>query len=408
MPFELSIALRYLVARRKQAFISVISFISALGVAVGVMAVVIALAMMTGLQDELRDRILGANPHVFVSKIGGISDYRPEIERLRQVPHVDGAAPEILGQGLVSSGRTTMPISIKGIDPKLELSVTDIATAMTQGSLDALVPAPGSDERPGIVLGKDLAVSLGVTIGDTVEILTVEGILTPTGRLPVGRPRRVVGIFNLGFYEYDSTFGFVSLADAMRLFAKDRIDFVQLRVDNIYRAPDVARDITARLGDQYVSQDWTTMYKSLFSALSLEKIAVSLAVGLIVLVAALNIVASLILMVMEKHRDIAILKTMGANARSVMFIFIMQGLIIGIIGTSVGALAGYAVSTIADRYQLVHVAIDVYQVSHLPFKVLAGDFTIVVAAAIVICLVATIYPSRRAARLDPAQALRYE
>jgi len=408
MPFELSIALRYLVAKRKQAFISVISFISALGVAVGVMAVIVALAMMTGLQSELRDRILGANPHVFVSKIGGIGDYRPEIERLRQVPHVDGAAPEVLGQGLISSARTTMPITIKGIDPKLELTVTDIAAAMKSGSLDALSPETDPGERPGIVLGKDLATSLTVAVGDTVEILTVEGLLTPAGRRPIPRPRRVVGIFDLGFYEYDSTFGFVALNDAMRLFAKDRIDFVQLRVDNIYRAPEVARDVTARLGDQYVPQDWTTMYKSLFSALALEKVAVSLAVGLIVLVAALNIVASLILLVMEKHRDIAILKTMGANARSVMVIFIAQGLIIGVIGTTVGAAAGYALSTIADRYKLIHVAVDVYQVSHLPFKILAGDFTIVVAAAILICLVATIYPSRRAARLDPAQALRYE
>jgi lipoprotein-releasing system permease protein len=277
---------------------------------------------------------------------------------------------------------------------------------MQSGSLDAL--ANRGDAVPGIVLGQDLANSLGVAVGDSVQILTLEGVLTPMGNRPLPRRRQVVGLFKLGYYEFDSTYAFVALQDAMRLFDKPQVDFVQLRVDDVYRAPKVAADVKERLGDQYWTEDWTVMNKSLFSALTLEKIAVSLAIGLIVLVAALNIVATLILLVMEKHRDVAILKTMGAGARSVTAIFMVQGLIIGLIGTAVGATLGYTLSYVFDRYQLIRIPIDVYQVSHLPFTVLPRDFAIVIGVAVVICFVATIHPSRQAARLDPAQALRYE
>ncbi len=406
VPFEFHIALRYLLAKRKQAFISVISLISTLGVAVGVMAVVIALAVMTGLQQELRDRILGSNPHVYLSKVGGIDDYHAEVARVRQLPHVVGAAPDVLGRGLLSAGGGTEPVQIKGVDPELEPSVTDVKTAMQSGSLDALTAR--GDDIAGIVVGIDLAKSLGVAVGDSVTVLTLEGVLTPLGNRPLPRRRRVVGVFKLGLYEFDSTYAFVSLQDAMRLFDKQQIDYIQLRVDDVITAPRVAAAVKASLGDQYFTEDWTMMNKSLFSALTLEKIAVSLAVGLIVLVAALNIIASLILLVMEKHRDIAILKTMGASARSVTVIFMVQGLLIGIVGTTVGAAAGYALSFVFDRYKIISMPIDVYQVSHLPFTVLPRDFILVVAVAILICFVATIYPSRQAARLDPAQALRYE
>src|SRR5712671_7432188 len=357
VPFELHVALRYLLAKRKQAFISVISLISTVGVAVGVMAVVIALAVMTGLQQELRDRILGSNPHVYVSKVGGIDDYHAEVARLRQMPRVIGAAPDVIGQGLIFAGGSTMPVSIKGVDPALEPSVTDVKTAMQSGSLDALTTR--GDDVPGIVLGKDLAASLHVMVGDSVQVLTLEGVLTPMGNRPLPRRRRVVGLFKLGLYEFDSTYAFVSLQDAMRLFDKRQVDFIQLRVDDITKAPQVAATVTKQLGDQYLTEDWTVMNKSLFSALTLEKIAVSLAVGLIVLVAALNIVATLILLVMEKHRDVAILKTMGTSARSVTVIFVLQGLIIGLVGTAVGASGGYALSTVLTRYRLIRVPADV-------------------------------------------------
>ena len=409
MPFELHIALRYLLAKRKQAFISVISLISTLGVTIGVMAVVIALAIMTGLQQELRDRILGSNAHVYVVKAGGITDYHAEVKKLMGLPHVLGAAPTILGQGLIT-GRSSAPIQVKGIDPLLEAQVTEVARAIKEGSLSGLLPSSGADAGTpdGIVLGKDLAASIGVAVGDSVSVLSPQGTLTPfAGMLPGRRRFRVVGLFSLGFYEFDASYGFVSLDAAGQLFKKKTPDYIQLRVDDIYDAPRIAKAIPTQLGADYLANDWSAMNGSLFSALRLEKIAVSLSVGLIVMVAALNIVASLILLVMEKNRDIAILKTMGASARSITIIFMMQGLIIGLVGTTAGASAGWLLSYVFDRYQLIRVSVDVYQISHLPFTVLPRDFAFVIAVAVLICFVATIYPSRQAARLDPATALRY-
>jgi lipoprotein-releasing system permease protein len=422
VPFELHVALRYLLAKRKQAFISVISFISTLGVTVGVMALVIALALMTGLQNELRDRIVGSNPHVYVWNTKGIVDYHAEADKLRQLPHVVGASPAILGQGLISASSETQPLMVKGIDPVLEQEVTDIKGAMVSGSIAALTPPAvtgdtGSGDsveskgRDGILIGKDLATKIGVEVGDTVSVLTPQELLTPNGlTLRPARLLRVAGIFSLGLYEFDSTYGYVTIDVAKRLFGKDEVsaDLIQLRVDDLARAPEVARAVADRFGSDYAAEDWSVMNKSLFTALSLERIAVSLAIGLIVMVAALNIVASLVLLVMEKHRDIAILKTMGASAKSVTAIFMMQGLIIGIVGTTVGAAAGYAASYLLDRYKIVRVPVDVYQVSYVPFTVLPLDFILVIVAAVVVCFVATIYPSRQAAKLDPAQALRYE
>ncbi len=406
-PFELQIALRYLLAKRKQAFISVISLISILGVTVGVMALVIALALMTGLQQELRDRILGSNAHVYVWKQGGILDYRAEAQKLRGLPRVVGAAPAILGKALITAARAEDFITVKGIDPAMEPGVTDIGHAMLRGALGDL-DAPGPDGVGGILLGKDLAAQLGVAVGDSVSLLTPQGTLSPMGMIPRTRRLRVAGIFNLGLFEFDSTYGFVSLDVAKRLLDKDQVDFIQLRVDDIYRAPQIARGVSDTLGPKYLTQDWAEMNRSLFSALWLEKMAISITIGLIVMVAALNIVASLILLVMEKHRDIAILKTMGASARSITAVFMAQGLIIGVTGTAVGAGGGYVLSYILDRYKLIRVPVDVYQVSHVPFTVLPLDFALVVIAAVLVCFLATIYPSRQAAKLDPAQALRYE
>jgi len=408
IPFELHIALRYLLAKRKQAFISVISMISTLGVIVGVMAVIIALALMTGLQQELRDRILGSQAHVYVQKVGGLGDYRAEVDGLLKIRHVTGAAPAILGKALITAASAESFITIKGIEPSLELGVTEVSRAMTKGSIEALTAPRGHDEPDSIVLGKEVASQLRVDVGDSVTLLTQQGTLTPFGMSPRLRRFRVAGIFSLGFFEFD-TYGLLALDVAKRLFDKDAVDLIQLRVDDIWIAPQVAGSINETLGSSYLAQDWRDLNKSLFSALWLEKVAVSLAIGLIVMVAALNIVASLILLVMEKHRDIAILKTMGASAKSVTIIFMLQGLIIGTIGTVTGATAGYLISHVLDRYKVIHASIDVYQVSYMPFRVvLFPDFTLVVIMAVIICFVATLYPSRQAARLDPAQALRYE
>src|SRR5581483_5489473 len=256
VPFELHIALRYLLAKRKQAFISVISLISTLGVVVGVMALVIALALMTGLQGELRSRILGSNAHVYVWKQGGIADYHAEVQKLKSLPHVLGAAPAILGKGLMAAGGRQEPIQIKGIDPVLEPDVTDIKSALQKGSLDDLEAGP--DRPAGVLLGKDLASTLGVDVGDSVYLLTLEGTLSPMGMLPGRRPLRVAGTFSLGLYEFDSTYGFVSLAAAERLFAKDTPDYIQLRVDDFLQAPAIARSISNQFGKEYIGTDWSS------------------------------------------------------------------------------------------------------------------------------------------------------
>jgi lipoprotein-releasing system permease protein len=408
LPFEIFVAFRYLIARRKQAFISLISFISGLGVMVGVMALLIALALMTGLQAELRDRLVGSTAHVYVFKADrGLTDYNAEVRKLLQIPHVIGAAPAVLGKGLIRSARgEDAPLTVKGVDPVAERSVTDVQKSMLAGSLDALRPSP--DAPDGIVLGKDIASTIGVNVGDSVTLLTPEGNLTPMGLMPRMRTLKVVGIFGLGLYEFDSEYGYVSLPLAERLFDKTRPDFVQLRLDDMFRARAVASMIPEKLGSEYLTQDWADMNKSLFSALWLEKMAISITIGLIVMVAALNIIASLVLLVMEKSRDIAILKTMGSPAASIRNIFMLQGLIIGLAGTAAGSLVGVTIIRVLDHYHLIHVPVDVYQISYVPFTLLPWDFTIVIVSAILICFVATIYPSRQAAKLDPAQALRYQ
>ena len=407
MSFELFVALRYLFARRKQAFISLISLISVIGVAVGVMALVIALALMTGLQGELRDRILSSQAHIYVWKTGGITDYTSEVAKLRQVPGVAGAAPTIFGKALVVAGDAQAFISVKAIDPALEPSVTGIKEAMRQGSVDVLANE-SEDQPPAILIGEDLAKQLNVSLGDSVTLVTPQGTLSPMGMIPRTRRARVAGIYNLGLYEFDSSYGFVSLPFGERLMGKDAADLIQLRVTDIWDAPRIADDVTRRLGPAYVAQDWSDLNQSLFTALGLEKMAISIAIGLIVMVAALNIVASLILLVMEKSRDIAILKTMGTSPKRIMTIFMMQGLIIGIAGTVFGGSGGLALCWVHDHYRLIKIPADVYQVAYVPFVVLPRDFALVIVSAIVISFVATIYPSRQASRLDPVQALRFE
>lgn len=404
MSLELFVALRYLLARRQHASISRVSLFSTIGVAVGVLALVVALALMTGLQRELRNRILGSTAHVYVWKAGGISDYQAEVERLSRVPGVTGAGPAILGKAIVSSGSDSGFITLKGIDPVLEGRVTDIERTMQQGRLLALEGA--EDERPGILLGRDLARQLEVKVGDLVELTTPTATLTPAGIMTRARTVRVVGIFALGLFEFDSAYGFVSLDLAKRLLAKDQPDLIQLRVDDIYASAAIGRQIEEQFGDKYSTEDWSRLNQSLFSALWLEKMAISITIGLIVMVGALNIISSLILLVRQKSRDIAILKTMGTSSQRVMGIFMMQGLVIGVVGTTIGALGGLALCWVLDRYQLIQIPMDVYQVSHVPFVVLPLDLLTVVVATILICFLATIYPSRQASSLDPVQALR--
>jgi lipoprotein-releasing system permease protein len=414
MRFELFIALRYLLASRRQARVSLVSLFSTIGVAVGVMALIIALALMTGLQGELREKLLGAVAHIYLSKDAGFDDYRAEVARLMQIPGVVGAGPAVIGKALVSTNRSDAFITVKGIDPALEVDVSDIRQAMRKGRVEDLTGRPPSgdpevpEDRPGILLGQDLAGQLGVSVGDTVSLLTPQGTLSPLGVLPRTRVVRVVGIYQLGLLEFDSAYGLVSLEFGERLMSRAEPDLVQIRVDDLYAAPAIAQQIERTMGTGYHARDWASMNQSLFSALWLEKMGISIAVALIVAVGALNIISSLILMVMQKSRDIAILKTMGASSRSVMGIFIAQGTAIGIVGTVVGGLGGLALCWVLDYFKVVHIPIDVYQVAYVPFIVLPLDFLMVVLGAVVICFLSTIYPSRQASRLDPVQALRFE
>jgi lipoprotein-releasing system permease protein len=406
MPFELQVALRYLLAKRRQVFISVISLVSTLGVTVGVMALIIALALMTGLQGELQARILGAAAHVYVYKPAGITDYRAEVDKLRAVPGVIGVAPAVVAKAMIS-GLSDNFVEVKGIDPVMEATVTDISGAMKEGVLDRLAPAT-DDDLPGIVIGQDLARDIGVKVGDSVRILTPQGSLSPMGVMPRQRRFTVTGLFRMGFYEVDSGRAFVDVERGMLLAGTDRVEHIEVKLANAYDAPRLAEQIANDFGSEYVTQNWTDINQELYSALMLEKIGMGIGIGLIVMVAALNIVASLILLVMEKTRDIAILKTMGASSRSITLIFLLQGSIIGTIGTVLGAAGGAVLAYVLDRYRVITIPSDIYQVSYLPFKLLPGDLIAVIIGAVVVCFLATLYPSRQAARLDPAQALRYE
>ena len=402
--FSWFVARRYLTARRRQAFISLISAVSILGVGVGVMAVVIALALMTGVQGELRDRIVGSTAHMYIYKLHErFVDMDAERARVT-LPGVAASAPAILGPALIEAGGREF-VMLKGIDPVLEARVTEISSAMQSGSIDALV-GRDPEARDGIVLGADLADQLGVRLGDVVWVLSTAMTSTPTGLQPRRRPLEVVGTVRFGFYEVDTRFGFVSLETAQAMMAPDGPNMLQLRLTDVDDARRVRDQLQSELGIGYQVQDWIEINGSLYSALWLEKVAISLAIGLIVMVAALNIVASLVLLVMEKTRDIAILRTMGARAGTIRRIFMYQGLAIGLLGTLGGTVLGVVVSVVLDRYQVIKMPSDVYQIAYLPFRVQPLDVFIVVAAALVICLCATVYPSRQAGRIDPAEALR--
>ncbi len=408
--FAWVVARRYLTARRKQAFISLISGVSVLGVAVGVAALIIALALMTGLQREMRDRIISSAAHLYVYPIGG--QWAGTIEEnkaaILATPGVTGVAPAVIGKGLLkSSGGGSGFVTVKGIDVQAEPTVTTITSAMRAGSLDALLNR-SDDQDPGIVLGADLATSLGAHVGDRLALITPDGPVTPYGQMTGRRNFEVVGTFQMGLYELDSSYALIDLPVAMEFLRKPAPDLLQARVKEMFKAPEIGADVRQRLGAAFSVENWTEMNKSLYSALVLEKVAIGLTIGLVVLVAALNIVASLVLLVMEKTRDIGILRTMGAPARAIRMIFMIQGLIIGVVGTGAGAVLGLGLSFLADRYEWLKLPGDVYQITHVPFRVEPLDVALVLVSAVIVCWVATIYPARRAGQLDPAEALRYQ
>ena len=411
VPYELRVALRYLTARRKQAFISVISTISILGVTVGVMALFIALGLMTGLQGEIRSRILGATAHVFVFPAGG-GNLRNEdrlAAEVRTLPGIAGVAPVVYGKCLVTSQGRSGFATIKGVEPAREGEVTEIGRQVREGSLQSLLSGD-QDAIPPILLGHDLALSLAVVPGDIISLVVPEGRLSPLGMLPRRTRFRVAGTVRTVLYEFDSEWGYISLHEAQKVFlgGKDEVSQIEVRLKDIYAVDAASQAILERLGPEYLTQDWIQLNHSLFSALWLEKVAIGVTIGLIVAVAALNIVATLILMVMEKHKDIAVLVSMGASRASITRIFVLQGAIIGATGTFLGGSLGWLACFVLDRYRLLRIPADVYQVSYVPFRLLPGDAAVVLVGALVICLLAAIQPARTAARLDPAEAIRYE
>jgi lipoprotein-releasing system permease protein len=410
VPFELRVALRYLTARRKQAFISVISAISIVGVAVGVMAVMVALGLMTGLQREIRSKILGTTSHISIFRSGSqpFDDYREVVEAVRGQPRVHGAAPAVYGKGLLTTPAGSAVATLKGVVPAEERTVTDLALQVEDGSLDALAADP--EGAPPMLVGHELAATLGVGRGDVVSVTSPQGRLTPMGMLPRVTRFRVAGVVRSGLYEFDSAWAYIPMAAAQRLFADgdDRASLVEVRIDDIYAVREVSEALMARLGSGYLTTNWIVMNQSLFSALWLEKVAIGITIGLIVAVAALNIVATLILLVMEKHKDIAILVSMGASRASITRVFVLQGAVIGALGTLTGAVLGWGACRVLDHYKLIRVPVDVYQISYVPFTLLPQDAATVIFGALLVCFLATIHPARGAARLDPAEALRYE
>jgi lipoprotein-releasing system permease protein len=422
MRFELFIAARYLRAKRRQAVVGVITAISVIGVAAGVASLIIALAITNGMRRDLQERLVGSTSHVDLMRVAGdgIRDWRPMLERLRKVPHVTAAAPGLYGQVLISRGARSGGGLIKGVIPADEKTVGDLLQSVVQGSAEELEPesSEAASERvsdgatravPPIVIGQDLAETLGAKVGDGVLVTSPQGELTPLGLVPRYQRFEVVGIFKSGFYQYDSSYAFVRLFDAQKLFSEpDLISVISFKVDDLYHADRVGKVIEAMAGPGFQTTNWMEQNRELFRALKLEQIVTFIVLALIVCVAALNILIALTMMVMEKTRDIAVLMSFGVRADQVRRIFLMQGLLISVIGTVLGLIVGYGLSWAGGHYRFIHLDAAVYSIDYLPFAPRVWDAVIVAAVSLGVSLIATLYPSGSAAKVLPAEALRYE
>lgn len=416
MRFEFFIAARYLRAKRRQAVVGVITAISVIGVAAGVASLIIALAITNGMRRDLQARLVGSTAHVSLMRIAadGIRDWRPLLERLRNVPHVTAVAPGLYGQVLISRGARSGGALIKGVIPKDERTVSDLLQSVNEGSTADLEPVSSASEDAAhaispIVIGSDLAQTLGAQVGDSVLVTSPQGELTPLGLVPKYRKFQVVGIFKSGFYQYDSSYAFTRLSDAQSLFSEpDLISVISFKVDDLYHADRVGRAIEKAAGAGFETTNWMQENRELFRALKLEQVVTFIVLALIVCVAALNILIALTMMVMEKTRDIAVLMSFGVRAEQVRRIFLMQGLLISVIGTVLGLIVGYALSWAGAHYRFIHLDAEVYSIDYLPFAPRIRDAVIVAAVSLGVSLIATIYPSTSAARVLPAEALRYE
>lgn len=425
MRFELFIAMRYLRAKRRQSVVGVITAISVIGVAAGVASLIIALAITNGMQRDLQARLVGSTAHVELMRVkaDGIQNWRPLLEKLRKLPHVTAAAPGLYGQVLISRGARSGGALIKGVVPADERKVGDLLQSITMGSAKDLEPvddagtnvpevgrgAPDSVAVPPIVIGKDLAETIGAGVGDDVLVTSPQGELTPLGLVPRYQRFQVVGIFKSGFYQYDSSYTFVRLADAQRLFSEpDLISVISFKVDDLYHADKIGREIEKAAGPGFETTNWMEQNRELFRALKLEQIVTFIVLALIVCVAALNILIALTMMVMEKTRDIAVLMSFGVRAEQVRRIFLLQGLLISVIGTVIGLVVGYGLSWLGGHYRFIHLDASVYSIDYLPFAPLVWHAVVVASVSLGVSLIATLYPSGSAARVLPAEALRYE
>lgn len=424
MKFEFFVAARYLRAKRRQVVIGVITVISVIGVAAGVASLIIALSINGGFQRDLQAQLLGSTSHIQLQTVqtaGGIQDWRELRARLMRVPFVMEASPALYEEVMISRGSRANGVLLKGVIPEYENRVTDLLNSVKIGSAGPLAPTPTPTPcpekqencpptpLPPIVLGKDLAETLGARVDSTVKVTSPQGELTPFGPIPKFEDFKVVGIFNSGFYNYDSSLGFIRLGDAQRLFTLgDVISVIDFKVRDLYQAEAVARDIQKYAGPGYMTTTWMEQNRALFRALKLERAVTFLTIGLIVFVAALNILIALIMMVMEKTKDIAVLVSMGARRHQIRGIFVCQGVLIGIIGTVLGLIIGYAVALAGAKYHFIHLSSEVYALDYLPFAPRFLDGVEVALAALFVSFIATLYPSWSAARVLPAEALRYE
>ena len=424
MRFELYVAARYLKAKRRQAVVGVVTAISVAGVAAGVAALIIALAITTGMRRDLQDKLLGSSSAVDLMRVeaDGIGEWRPLLAHLSTLPHVAAAAPGIYGQVLVSRGPHAGFALIKGIIPADERGVSNLLDTVTKGSAQDLNPgttnqiaesvpgeANGNSPEPPIVMGSDLAEQIGAQVGDSILVTSPQGELTPLGLTPKYERFRLSGLYHSGFYQYDSAGAFMRLSDVQQLFSEpDLISVISFKIDDLDRAPEVAEEIEKAAGPGFQTTNWMVQNRELFRALKLEQVVTFIVIGLIVIVAALNILIALTMMVMEKTRDIAVMMSFGVRPEQVRRIFMMQGLLISVIGTVLGLVLGYIASWAGGHYHFIHLSAEVYSIDTLPFAPRLTDGIIVSAVSIGVSLLATLYPSTSASRVLPAEALRYE
>lgn len=406
--FEWFVGLRYLRAKHKHGFISLISFISVAGVTVGVIALIVVLAVYSGFTNGLRDQILGVDSHIIVQRFGGpIENYELVRDRILTVKNVTGASPYLYAQTLLSSTRGGSGMVLRGMDPKTAENVVGLSQQMISGSTHDLDQE--EDVRvPNIILGKNLAADLRIGVNDKVRLISPSGPLTPMGIIPKVKTCRVSGIFETGMFQYDSSLAYMSLVNVQNFLGLEDIAHgIEVKVKNkeLNRANLIAQEITRKIGVEFMAKDWMMMNKNLFAAFKLEKIGMFIAMALIILVAALNIISALVMVVMEKSKDIAILKSMGATSGSIMKIFFLQGLVIAFTGTTLGVAGGLGLCEILSRYEFIELPSNVYPMTTLPIKVLPLDVTIIAVSSIIITLLATLYPSWKASTVKPAEVL---